>query len=542
MKKLISSILVSLPILASAQVGIDAFSVSQNDLKGTARYMSMAGAFGALGGDLSAINQNPGGIGVYRSSDVGITLNLDLQSAETSANGVSTEVTQTKFNCNNFGYVGSYRLDSDIMPYINWGFTYNRPVSYNRRYRGEISDLNNSLSNYIAGVTNKAGYNTNDLSFMNDYDPYIHSNAPWLSIMGYNSYIVNPTTFDLNGYGKNFVGLMNAATLGFSEYEVIEKGGVDEFSFNFGGNLSDMLYWGIAFGVSSMEQDRYTYYGEGLTNATVPREDDSLDENGIASYGLENWLNTKGNGFNFKFGFILKPINELRIGASIHTPTYWDLTDQIFSSLNYYVETSDGFVTEGYEDANAGYTYETDYRIYTPWKFSLSAAAVLGTNGLLSFDYERVAYDDMKVKYDNGWSEWVEDWDVQSSIKDTYKAMNVFRVGAELRVTPQLSLRLGYSYQDSPVRKDAYEGRMNIMTAGTTPAYTFEKKTQYYTGGLGYRYKGFYTDFAYVHKSRESEYRAFSPEVTSSVSIVDSPKATIKDNNNQLVWSIGYRF
>lgn len=543
MKKIISSILVGLPMIVSAQVGVDAFSVSQNDLKGTARYMSMAGAFGALGGDLSAINNNPGGIGVYRSSDIGVTFNLDLQSVKSTAKGVSSKVDQTKFTVNNFGYVGAFKLDSETVPYINFGFSYNRPVSYNRRYSGKISDIDNSLSNYIAGVTNTMGYNTNDLAFFNDYDPYIHSNAPWLSIMAYNSYIINPQTFDSGGYGSNFTGLLNAQSQGFSEYEVIEEGGVDEFNMNFGGNLAEMLYWGIAFGVSNMDQSRYTYYGEGLTDATVPNEDDTaLDNNGAASYGLENWLNTSGNGWNFKFGVILKPINELRIGASIHTPTYWSLTDQIFSSMNYYLADSYGVpIEEGNEDANAGYTYETSYKIYTPWKFNVSAAAVLGTKGIISFDYERVAYNDMKVKYDDGFANFYEDNIVQNNIKNTYKAMDVYRIGAEYRVTPQLSLRIGYSYQNSPVKKEAYEGRMNIETAGTTPAYTFDKFTQYITGGLGYRYKSFYTDLAYVHKSRESEYRAFSPEVLYG-KFVDSPKATLKDNNSQVVWSIGYRF
>lgn len=550
MKKILSSILLGLPLLVSAQGAIDAFSVSQTDLKGTARYMSMAGAYGALGGDLSAINHNPGGIGVYRSSDIGVTLNLDLQSVESTAKGVSSKVDQTKFTLNNFGYVGAFKLDSETMPFINFGFSYNRPVSYNRRYSGKISDLNHSLSNYIAGISNSNGYDTNTLAFEEDgdgnilYDPYIDSPYPqWLSVMAYNSYIINPQTYDSNGFGSNFVGLMNSNTQGFSEYEVIEEGGIDEFNMNFGGNLANMLYWGFSLGVSNLDQSRYTYYGEGLTDATVPNEDETaLDNNGTASYGLENWLNTSGNGWNFKFGVIVKPINELRIGASIHTPTYWTLTDQIFSSMNYYLKDSNGLITEGYEDANAGYTYETEYKIRTPWRFNVSAATILGTKGIISFDYERVAYNDMKVEYyDYDYNTYYEDQVVKTDINNYYKAMDIYRVGAEYRVTPQLSLRLGYAYYSSPVNENAYNGKIYVNTAGTTPAYTFDKSTQYITGGLGYRYKSFYTDLAYVHKSRESEYRAFSPEVLTG-KIVDSPKATLKDKNNQVVWSIGYRF
>lgn len=48
---------------------VDALKYSQQDIRGTARYMGMAGAFGALGGDITTLSQNPAGIGVYRNSE-----------------------------------------------------------------------------------------------------------------------------------------------------------------------------------------------------------------------------------------------------------------------------------------------------------------------------------------------------------------------------------------------------------------------------------------------------------------------------------------
>lgn len=522
-----------MPMLISGQTAVDVYSVSQPDLKGTARFMSMAGAYSALGGDLSAITQNPGGIGVYRSSDIALTLNLDMQSVKSNGNGDITKINQTKFTCNNFGYVGAYRLDSETVPFVNFGFSYNRPVSFNRRYGGNIGNINNSLSNKIAYDTNLGGYSTQELDFEYDnhgnvvYDPYIDSNAPWLSIMAYRTFLINP----ING---NYVGLMNDRTTGFSEYEVIEEGGIDEFNMNFGGNLADMLYWGFAFGISNLEFNKYTYYGEGLNNATVVMNDaGDLDKNGSAEFGLENWVNTTGNGWNFKFGVIFKPINELRIGMAIHTPTYWTLKDAVYSSMAY----SDNYLDKPIiEEANLGYADEVDYKIKTPWKFNAGLAAVLGTEAIISLEYERTAYEDMNISYPSGYDMYSEDKFITQSIKDYYQAMNTYRIGAEYRVTPQFSLRLGYAYQSSPVNDDALNGQLDIITAGTTPAYTFDKSTQYITAGLGYRYKGFYTDLAYVNKSRESEYNAFSDVE------YETPKAVVKDNNNQLVWTIGYRF
>ena len=65
------------------EYAFDNLRLSQTELRGTSRFQSMAGAFGALGGDLSSLTQNPAGIGVYRSSDVGLTLSLDINSTDT---------------------------------------------------------------------------------------------------------------------------------------------------------------------------------------------------------------------------------------------------------------------------------------------------------------------------------------------------------------------------------------------------------------------------------------------------------------------------
>ncbi|MDE5976355.1 MAG: hypothetical protein K2G69_07390, partial [Muribaculaceae bacterium] len=159
MKKVILSlsIAVSAGVTAQAQSAIDGYRFSQPDLKGTARFMGMAGAFGALGGDLSTLSQNPAGIGVYRSNDIGFTVDLDFQKSLSKSAG-ETSMTQTKFLLNNLGGVLTMRLPSTVAPNLNFGFTYNKGASFNRQYAGTIG-LQNSLSNYIAGVANSSGPN-----------------------------------------------------------------------------------------------------------------------------------------------------------------------------------------------------------------------------------------------------------------------------------------------------------------------------------------------------------------------------------------------
>ena len=71
MKKIITLAVLGMlgAVPVSAQTVYDAANIANKDLNGTARFVSMGGAMGALGGDISTIATNPAGIGIYRSND-----------------------------------------------------------------------------------------------------------------------------------------------------------------------------------------------------------------------------------------------------------------------------------------------------------------------------------------------------------------------------------------------------------------------------------------------------------------------------------------
>ena len=75
MKKIFALAIVSLAMTSiQAQDINDALRYAQTDLGGTARFRAMSGAFGALGGDFSAINVNPAGSAIFANNQVGVTL------------------------------------------------------------------------------------------------------------------------------------------------------------------------------------------------------------------------------------------------------------------------------------------------------------------------------------------------------------------------------------------------------------------------------------------------------------------------------------
>ncbi len=540
-KKILAYSLLLLPVSVMAQSAFDIYQFSQREMRGTARYMSMAGAFGALGGDLSAINLNPGGIGIYRSSDVGITFDFDIGSTTTESGNSSVATDRFKFYCNNAGYVGALRLDSEIMPNINWGFTYNRAASFNRHYRGTINNLSGSFSNYMAGVTAGSGVSLDDLtydSYYKGFNPYLDGNAGWMDILAYNSFMTNAVD-------NSIQGLWGDGTKGAATFETFESGGIDDFTFNFGGNVANTLYWGMSLGISSIEHNLDTYYGENLQNAYVsvtyndPTDGNDYEEirRGVADYGVHNYSRTTGTGVNFNLGVILKPINELRLGFAFHTPTYYSLRNEYYADVNYHYE-ADGIVNRGESFTDEGYISEFNYNLRTPWRFVASAAAVIGGRGILSFDYEYIGNQTMEAEDDYG-NDFI---DLNTDVDNYYKASHIFKVGAEYRLTDNFSIRAGYSYQTSGSADRVRDNLEYVYTTHMPASYETENNIQHITFGLGYKYKRFYTDFAFVHRDRQTDYHAYSPVYYTDGGCDLPPMARINNYDNQIVWTLGIRF
>ncbi len=541
-KKVFAILLCGLPLLLNAQDAFDVLQLSQTELRGTSRFQAMAGAFGALGGDLSTLTQNPGGIGVYRNSDIGITMSLDFNSTKSGID----QMDQTKFNVNNIGYIGAIRLDSESVPNLNFGFSYNRLKSFNRHYIGGVGDIQNSMSNYVADeFVNMLDYTSDDLAWGDDYNPYFDGSAPWAAV----------SMFDMPTKTGGYVGIINEnndglmqglygeGTTGNAFYEVDERGHADEYNIAFGGNFANKVYWGLDFGILDLDYRSYQSYVEDLTNAYIMANDEDLwdtptiNQGTTASWGLYNYLHSEGTGVNFKLGLIWRPTQSLRIGAAFHTPTFYDMRDTYYVSADLKAYENNNLLYSAEKGSNDGYDYSSTYTISTPWRFMGSVAGVIGTKGIVSLDYEYVANETMRVGNDRG-----DNWpDVTYNVKNNFKPSHIVRVGGEYRVDPNWSLRAGYSIKTSQVEKAVDEYDRNIVTVGTNPTYQYDNTVHHITCGVGYHYKQFYTDLAYVHKLRNSVYNAFSP-IIDNYGYEPSVSASVTDHNNRISLTLGLRF
>ncbi len=81
------------------------------------------------------------------------------------------------------------------------------------------------------------------------------------------------------------------------------------------------------------------------------------------------------------------------------------------------------------------------------------------------------------------------------------------------------------------------DGDVEVYTAGMNPAYTLNRDAFSISVGLGYRYKAFYIDGAYIYRNKKSTYHAFT-----NYADVKAPTADLTETTNSIVVSAGFKF
>ena len=109
---------------------------------GTARYNSMGGAFGALGGDFSSINNNPASAAVFNYSQIG--LSLDYENEENFSNYKNSIINESlsDFNINQFGMIFVLKKENSSNNWSRLNFAFNYQL--NNTFKDEIVVYSNN--------------------------------------------------------------------------------------------------------------------------------------------------------------------------------------------------------------------------------------------------------------------------------------------------------------------------------------------------------------------------------------------------------------
>jgi len=542
MKKIgiyISALLLLSSGMLLAQGEMDAFRFSQSDLNGSARSMSMGGAFGALGGDMSAMSHNPAGLGVYRSSEVQTTLSLNSTTADATWTGMNSNIQKTRTGFDNLSYVGYFPTANDVgIKGWNFGIAYNKVKDFNRSYKTAGSP-NYSMADYVASWASNAygdgGIEENALILTNSYDPYKNRDLDghWLSILGYESGFFGAKYEYSDVYHSAFGRWSNNTWIPYSPNETTlrigESGSINEYNFSVATNISDFLFLGATLGVTSIEYRMSSWHNE------------SFGDNDYLLLG--NSIETEGTGYSINIGAIIRPINQLRLGVAYNSPKWYLMTDHFdaFGESNIANESvpfMEGYIPE--------YSY-AEYRLQTPGRWIFSAAGIIGQTALISLDYELTNYNSMYLA-DKEWDRGAYRGD-NDIIKEDFRGSQTIKAGVEWKITPRFAIRGGFVWQQTPIKDHLMNNDVVVYTAGTIPHYTVSNCANYYTAGLGYRFTpNFYMDCALIYRTQKEKLYPFSS--TSSdwnypeyhLEPVQSQPADISLKTIRVALTLGYKF
>jgi len=463
-KLLIGILFLSSTFLAHAQNEVDALRYSQPFINGTARFNSMGGAFTALGGDMTSINQNPAGLAVYRSNEIYTGLNLFSQTTRSSYLNNGTSNNQINLNIPNFGLLFYNKIDDSDYGWVSsyFAFSVNKTNYFHNKISIEGDNTKNSLTTYLVDK-----YSGGSGTSVNNLDGFIA--APL-----FNLYVLDTVPGTYNKYRSPFY------KGGVKQMQNIDLSGqMNEISFSFGGNYKEKLMLGGAFSVNSIKFIRKARYSETDVQDTIKY---------LKSFSINEDLNSRGYGLNLKLGFIYKPTDWLRIGGSVIAPTIYSITD----SYSTYVSAKwDSVGDMDQKVKGSGF----DYQITTPFRANAGAAFIIGKQGLISADYEYLDYTQSRLN-SNSYNFSKEN----SAISTKYTTAQNIRIGGELRLDPFV-LRGGTGLYSSP-----YNPNYNTNAART-----------FYTGGVGYREKNFYMDMSLLLMNQKEFYYLYQSKYVSEV-------------------------
>ncbi len=461
MKKSLSLLLSAIcTISALAQTDIDAFRYSQRSIAGTARFISMGGAFGAIGGDLSAMSYNPAGLAIYRGSEFSISPSIYTGNTNADYLGGNTVSGRTVFNFGNIGLVLTNKdNDQSQVGWVNYNFgiSYNRVADYNNASAIEGYNSSSSLLDYFAEKSKGVSYE--NLDAYNEY-------------LAYYTYLINPDS--LNNYtsaapGGNLLQQRSCTT----------RGSMGETNFTFSGNYQNKLYLGATLSFATLNYTEESYF-DGFDELNI------LDS--LRQFEYSQYVKTQGRGVNLKFGFIYRPTDYIRLGGAIHTPTWLNMSD---SYSNYMAARFDG----GYSDTKYSPDGAFDYNLTTPFRALASVAVLFGKAGLISVDYEYSDISDANFHAPGyGFSQ------VNADIRKKYQSTNSLRTGMEWRLS-NVYFRGGYGFTTSPVQnKYAVSG--------------FDFTQQHFSGGVGFRDKNYFLDLGYMYSISKEYFQPYTLENT----------------------------
>jgi hypothetical protein len=312
--------------IANAQSPDDAIRNSYQIQQGTARNMAVGGAMGSLGGDISAANVNPAGLGFYKTGELVLSAGFNMRNNNYDFRGTGQQTTK-----NGLGYGASGLVFGWGSPYKKgnstaFSISVNQSANFNNHteYTG-FNNVSSFSEQYVEELANaRADVNAAENNFV------------FGSSLAFLTYLVDTVSINGSPGFKSYVPLGPGG--GVIQHDIIDtKGGINEIAIALASNHNDKFYIGGSIGIPISSYTKDQTYTE--TDAT------NNPNNGFDHFTYTEHYTSSGAGVNLKVGIIYKPVERVRLGFAFHTPTFYTMEDKITSAITANTENFHGVQT-----------------------------------------------------------------------------------------------------------------------------------------------------------------------------------------------------
>ncbi|QCX53841.1 OmpP1/FadL family transporter [Elizabethkingia sp. JS20170427COW] len=436
----------------------------------SARSVGMAGALGALGGDIASTTINPAGVGVAIAGDFQGTIGFQSNKNTSNLAGSSSMLKDNNTRLSQIGGIIAFPVNSNKWKFVNLGVNY----------------INKDLSNQVLTPGNHNIYS--DVDWTDQNGNIVHDKLMY-----------NGHRYDRSGH---------ASKMGISV----------------GGNYENRIYVGAGLNFHSANFDQYDYY-QGIYDSDGKTE---IYDKQFTPYS-EN-----STGFSASLGIIGRVSNQFRLGASIETPTWWNI-DRVYTQYTPNANDNNIQSIDNYRESR-------NFR--SPMKATLSAAFVPSKSFAFNVDY---TVGLSKPHFEENTS---INRDLNQFFDQNSKSQSEVRLGAEYRLEG-FRLRAGYAFASNPFDSQTIAAFQNNGNMGnSTFSNLYVGKRNIAGVGIGYDFKSFYIDAAYQNVNYKYDNAFASGDYatydSSNHGVIVSNDAAIvsevKNQQNNIFITLGYRF
>lgn len=467
----------------TAQNRESALYYSQTAAGGTALSLSMGGATGAVGGDFSNASTNPGGLALYRKSEIAISPMLMRFSSTGKFYGNAEKDEKYNFSFSNL-HMTLHFPKSKNQGNSKWqGSTFaagfNRQEDLNKQWliRGVNSD-----GSIVGAMAEKA--NGTEPQNLDQFSTQLF----------WNTYLIDLLPAEKKKY-TSIAGMING---GETQRVSLESSGkLSEIDFSYASNYNNRLYLGGSLAI------RRVIYSQTITHIER-NETDSINTFSYLNYTRN--FDDRGNSISIRLGAIYRVADWMRIGLSGLIPMDYSISRTYYSSV------------ESELPGNGNHTASSpigkyDFKLRQSPSLTSSLAIILGKRGIFSLDYEMMDYSKIRLISKEGYFDNEND-----RIKIDFRNTGNLRLGLEARFNEDY-LRMGYQLISNPLSNSEID-------------YTNNR----YSIGAGHRNEKYFIDFSYVLGSQKYSYSPYDP------SLEKTDTGSLKFKRHYVILTLGSRF